>query len=440
MTGPLVRQPSSSTKDRGGSSNILVLYLGFIGAWLFDFQAGASGVGVAVQGVFLAIFAVFGLLFFFADRAAAVRIPGLSALLVVGLLYLLVAVIGGLANGQGAYPIARNALTVGIYLAATYATARVVAQTDPRLVRMWLGRLCLGFVVAGFGIGLATSARSLDTVRYQIIGGSITAGLAFLAVSLLFRVKLIEWASFLFSFFVTFASITRTYVLVMLVPLIPLLRYPRVIFTGRFVVVGIAALVVAIGVIGFGDIGIERWIGRLATRSVDRGIDPTTYARLSEWSFMYDAWTASISQFLFGNGIAAITEYYVPSGYSEWLESSIGFGHNQYLSLLFTGGLIGGLPLILVQLHHCWRSAVLLARVAGKAGDGSWHLLMLTTWGAVIVLGVMVANSLGSTFVNRGYSLWFGIGTGLLLGGQACFLAENRHILAAINRLTTARP
>lgn len=430
---PLLRPRRTGRSQPPRAGHIVVLYLGMVAAWLFDFQADTSGAGLAIQAFFLSIFVVFGLLFFFADRAGQFRIPGLGPLMVTGTLYVVTAAISGLVAGQPVYAVLRNALPASIYLAIAYPSARVIAQSDPQILRRWLTRLCLGFLVTGFVIGFANSGNTFETVRFQILGGSTIPALGYIALAALFRLTVVEWAAFCFALFVTFLSVTRTNLVIIFTQALPLLRHANLVFSRRIILLSLVAIVAILIVVQFGAFGIDRWTARLFGSAQDRGIDPTAYARLSEVTYMYEAWTRSIAQFLFGNGLAAHTEYYVPIGYQVAFDYSVGFGHNQYMSILFTAGLVGGGPLMVVQLMHVWRSFVLLTRVVRQPRP-SWHLLMLTAWGAVIVLGLMANNALSSSFGSRSISLWFGIGTGLLLGGQACFLPENRRILAALAR------
>ena len=144
----------------------------------------------------------------------------------------------------------------------------------------------------------------------------------------------------------------------------------------------------------------------------------TYYTRLSEWSFMYDSWTASPKEFLIGSGFAAETTYYYTSEAGGGSEHMIGFGHNHYLSAVFTAGAIGGLPLLLVQLLQGLLAVRFLRQIARRPdlrGDAAF----LGSWGAMIVLGTLAANFFLSSYTQRGTSLWYAIGTGLLLAAAS---------------------
>ena len=107
----------------------------------------------------------------------------------------------------------------------------------------------------------------------------------------------------------------------------------------------------------------------------------------------------------------------------------MGFGHNQFLSLLFIAGVTGGLPLLILHLQQF----IIALRTTLTMGRRKWgpnhHLEFLTLWGALIIVGYIVYNFLAFSFGFRGMSLWYGIGTGLMLGGRACLI--KRRELAA---------
>ena len=104
---------------------------------------------------------------------------------------------------------------------------------------------------------------------------------------------------------------------------------------------------------------------------------------------------------------------------------SVGFGHNQHLSLLFVGGLMGGAPLLVLQFVQGWW-ALRLIRPLLRIGRAQPDLAFLGSWGALVVIGTLASNFFSSSFGSRGFSLWYGIGTGLLLGARTLLRRKNQ--------------
>lgn len=169
---------------------------------------------------------------------------------------------------------------------------------------------------------------------------------------------------------------------------------------------------------------MDRWTQRLLNREEAVGEDITLYTRESEWNFMTDAFLKSERSILFGNGIAARTVWYSPRKVSSVAQGSLGYGHNQPLSLLFIGGLVGGGFLLAVQFLQFFQSFSLLTRLARFRLPYS-DTLFLAAWGATIILGVIAATFLSSVLNSRGWALWYGLGTGLFLGARARYLRDS---------------
>lgn len=414
-----------------GPARLPWLFAIMIGAWAFDFQSAGQGQGLGIQSIFLGTFLGAFALFVALERSSPIRIPGLLPVLAAGALYLTVGISAGLINSQPIYPLLRNAASVLVYLIATYATARTLAVNRPAVVRQLLAVFCLTFLVARPVIySILQGGIDLETVRFQIIGGSAVAATGYIALSMLFRLRAVELATIVVNLAVLVFAVTRTFLVVLMVQAVASLDEARRLLNPRLVI-GVAGAVLALVAIFTLDRDqAERWGDRLGTSGRSGNIEfQTWYTRTSEWEFMLREWTASSRNLMIGSGFAAQTKYFLGSDYGARSENMTGFGHNQHISMLFNGGILGGLPLLIVMWINAWRGLRFLRKVARHA-DQRGDLAFLGAWGAMIVLGVLASDFLSASFSARGTALWYGIGTGLVLGVLACFdpgNAPTRH-------------
>lgn len=409
-------------------------------AWLFDFRAETSGAGLVQQSLFLGLF-LFGLaMFYIGDTNQRMKVRGLFPFGVACLLYLTIGFVAGLANNQTYYAILRNGLSVFIYFAMAIATARVMIVTRAEVLRLMLSVFCLGFAVMFyFYETISRVGVDVNSVRYQIIGTSSIAALGYLALALLFRLSRIEMIATAANGVLLLISVTRLFLLAGAAQVAAIALEFRRSFSPRMLLAGGLLVIAAIGTTIFASEQLLRWQDRLLGRGSNRTEYVTVYTRLSEVDYMYNHWLATPSTMMFGNGFAARTLYYYPPETRIPPESMIGFGHNQYVSMLFTGGMVGGGPLILLQILHGLIAFQFLRRVA-RNGHLRSDVVFLGAWGATIILGMLAANLFSSSFGLRGTSLWYGLGTGLLLGARALFDPENYPRSRAKSPLHLRRP
>lgn len=396
-------------------------YILMVAAWVFDFQSAGQSQGLTIQAVWLSLYLLGLLVFVISDRQSDLKIIGLPALLLCGALYLTVAIVSGLSYDQPVYPILRNGISVFIYLSGAYATARVVLTQDPATLRKLLAVYCTIYVLTFFVIfAIKSGGINLSTIRYQIIGTSSIAALGYVTLTLLFRLTYVELAAMMANLLILLIAVTRTFLFTFFAQILALLFEFRRVFTPRLVIVGLAGIVVFMAVSQFGGDQLVRWQDRIEGHGSTNLNSQTYFTRIEEWQFMYDDWTSSNSKFMFGAGLAAQTTFHNVRAAGGAEENMIGFGHNQHLSLLFDAGLVGGFPLLALQFLQGALALRFLRRTAQVRGNRS-DVLFLGAWGATIVLGNIATNFLAASFVLRGISLWYGIGTGLLLGAQARF-------------------
>lgn len=420
---PVLGHPGSGI-DAQKTGGVPYSYIMLAGAWLFDFQASSAGQGLAIQAVYLAIY--LGGLFLFAlpRLGGGARISGLSLLVILGALYLAVGTLSGLSNPD-TYALARNAVGVFVYLSAVWATAKVTTEAEPAKVRAVLAWLCLPYAVMMFLIyNYMAGGIDFARIRYQVIGTSSVASLGLLVTYAAFRLSPVQLATIALNFAILLVSITRTFLVVLAAQGLVMLSGARDLI-GRRLFFALSGLVLMMGgAIAFGSDQLLRWQDRLDGQGQLGDRDQTFATRVSEWEFMFKSWTQSLDNLLFGSGFNAPTQYFEPMELGGRAQMMVGFGHSQHLSMLFNGGLLGGAPLLgLMALFVVW--AIRFLRAAPKAHRPDSDIIFLGAWGGTIVIGVFAADFFSASFGMRGQAMWYGIGTGLLLGARARFDPAN---------------
>lgn len=386
-----------------------------IGAWLFDFQSEGAGQGLAIQAIFLGTYLFAFIAFLIGDKAHGKSMRGIGLFIVTSLLFLSVGSVSGLVHGQEFYPILRNATSVFVYASSAYATARTMVSVDLKALRKFLGIACLVYAVSTLVIYNTTSGGiELDRVRFQIVGGSALAAMAFVSLTVLFRLNYVELAALVVNGLILLLAVTRTYLVAFAAQALVLVLNFQKLFTGKLVLVVLAGAIALVGLEAFGQNQLTRWSDRVVSSDSNFSEYETYYTRLSEWNFMYDSWTGSSREFLIGSGFAAETTYFYTSAQGGGAEHMTGFGHNQYLSTVFTAGAIGGLPILLLQMWQGVLALLFLRQILLRPGLRS-DAAFLGAWGAMIILGTLAANVFSNSYSTRSVAMWYGIGTGLLI-------------------------
>ncbi|WP_159015912.1 O-antigen ligase family protein [Cognatiluteimonas profundi] len=411
---------------------LLFAYAAAIAAWMFDFKSSEAGAGLAVQSVFIVAYIVFFALFVLFDRGFR-RVRGFLLFFFCAFLFVFVGIVSGLLAGQQFYAMFRNAFTVGLYASIAYATARVVLLCSLPALRRVLGWLCFGFSISTFLIVLLFQGGvNLETVRFQILGGSGLAALSLVSMALVLSLRPVEVTTVFVSSLILFLTVTRTYLVMIVAQLLALYPFGKRLLRKRAVVaVASVCVACAFAFLAFPE-GFERWMQRLFVREKFGGIDPTLFTRQVEWHYMWNAFLSSAHNFFIGSGMAAETSYYLARNLGGGLgaEASVGFGHSNHISLLFIGGVLGGAPLLLVQISQLLMALNFIGKGLKHFSD-ELDLLFLGTWGGLTVIGTFVVGFFAPVFSDRGFSLWYGIGTGLLIGAQA--LGTKRKARVEIN-------
>ena len=424
-----------------GQRGAMIAYLLMVAAWLFDVNNESAGAGLALQAFFLGSYALFFVVFVALDKAVKPRIGGMVPLIACTVLFIMVATFSGLANNQPYYSVFRHDLTVLVYLTSAYATARILNPENAGVLRKTLALIALCYVFSNF-IMVYFFGQGVDihTIRYQILGASTIAATGYLACVLVFQMTQVEMANIIAALGLVALSVTRTNILVLAAQVLPLSVRARQFLGPKSMAMMMLALVGAFAFYAFEPELVGRWIDRIFNQTTNSGEDVTYYTRASETQFMWASFSGSISHFMTGAGMAARTVYYLPKEVGGGKSYSLGFGHNQHLSMLFVAGIVGGLPLLVLQLSQALRAFGYVAKIA-KLGRSASDVLFLGTWGAATILGYIVFDTVAATFGSRSFSMWYGIGTGLFLGALACFDPRNAAALySPMDGDATAKP
>ncbi|WP_225010220.1 hypothetical protein [Novosphingobium percolationis] len=416
--------PIPLRKATQSESRLLFFFGLLISAWMFDFRAAPGSAVAVLPQIYLGLYVVAFGLFFVLDRDERTPVPGLTQFLAAVALFLLVGLSTGLFKGQQIGAMLSIATPSLIYMSIAYATARAVLTLNSLALRKMLALLCIGYVIGGVAIQrLIGGTLDFETVRYQILSGATLPALGYLECLLLFGLMLTEWGALIGGVTVVFLSVTRTFLIAGAVQASSLLPGATRLVSPRLLLLMLAAVIFVIGLSQYGAFGLDRWTDRLFNIKTSSGEDVTLYTRESEWNYMASAFAQGGRTILFGNGLAAETVFYMPREIGGGSSRSIGFGHNEHLSILFIGGLVGGGLLLFMQFLQALQSFRLLARLARLREQHS-DTLFLAAWGAVIIIGVLTTTFFSSTLNNRGWSLWYGVGTGLFLGARARYLRD----------------
>lgn len=428
----IMSEISSEVSRRKPASLLLnIFYFMMIASWMFDFQSDGVGEGLQIQIYFMGSFIIFSGLFLFSDIFLSVgskyKIIYFMHFAASTTIFLVVSVASGLSEDQEAYAVFRHVATILIYLLTAYATARMVLDGSLKVLRRMLGILCFGFAISTFVIvSFFGDGIDIETVRYEIQGTSSVAALGVLILMAVLNVTVVEILAGFSSAVVTYLTVTRTFLVEIVAQsliLLPMLSRQNLLSAAFRILLVVGASVVLFSFVG--KQGLVRWLERLFVSDKFSGEDPTFYTRIDEWDYMWDEILSSGKNFFFGSGLAAETQWSLPTylGGDGTVWSSIGFGHNQHLSLLFTGGIIGGIPLLAVQFFQVFHGMRFLLSNNQKIANEGKDLYFLYAWGVTIIIGYIAINFLSANFGNRGFSLWYGVGTGLYLGGYSRFVA-----------------
>jgi hypothetical protein len=415
----------------------------------FDYRSEGAGSAAAFQGTLLALYLVFSVLFLFQSNKPT-RTQG--SLISAGIVawFCSMGFIVGFIRGQPFYTIFTNSIPVLLFAFSSYFTYRAVNEAhNIGLLLKLLKWLCGFFLIARVLTVAVTSGIDLSTIRYEILGASINAGLGLVALRMLFPATAIDLTVILLSLGLVLLSVTRTQLVVTAAQFLVYLRMLSIVLTRKTIIrVALISclLVMTVAADQLLETGLtDRWVGRLFVSS-EQGVDPTLLTREAEVEFMQDAFLQGPTEFLFGNGIAAETSLIGAAADAAAQivgEGSVdihmsGFGHQFYWSILFVGGLLGGLPMLILLF---WQAidAISFLPLCRRAKNAQKDVVQLGTWGATIVLGMVAYGFLASPMTDRPTSLWYGIGVGLLAGAKRLVIGQSGKFGLGIRKTRSSK-
>lgn len=433
----LYRRPLVQNSSVRGKNIPVSLYFGAMASFAFDFRSEAAGAAMLQQSVFMAFFIIFSVSFVMISKHKFGSIFEFNAIAIPVLVFAFAGSFSGLLAGQPFYAILVNFIPSLIYLICTFLTIKAVRMTKgSRQLFDGLVLICGIYAVTKAIIFISGNGLDLSSVRYQVLGSSTIACLALLVMSIYLRTSFMEMAVSVTNLALILASVTRT---MLILPLAQAAVYVfdwRSTLKNRRIYAGLPFAMSIIFVILAGDILlntglVDRWVTRL-TVAQQLGDDVTKLTRIAEVRYMQEEWLASMQQTIFGNGIAAVTRLTGPEGAlaamivgNNYDVNSIGFGHHQYWSVLYISGLFGA-PLIAVYIWLAVKAALVLRR-CDRVPSSEMYLVKLTCWGAMIILGTFAYGFFASFGGDRGFSLWLGIGTGLLIAGSRMLMPYRQN-------------
>lgn len=306
--------------------------------------------------------------------------------------------------------------------------ALAVSGADARAVwRQVLIAAALAVVVK-LAMAFTLDHVDLSTVRYEVLSGAAPLISGYMIATLIFGgVTLGGLALIMLHVGVIALSVTRTQIVVGAVPAV------AAIFSawGRlYALRGLGQRVIVVGSITLAAIAIaaflpgaplERWAQRLfEAQASTRGLDVTALARAGEAKFQIGRLASSASGLLFGFGIAAPTafdastaklvEALIGSNNGYFTES--GIGHNNYLGVIFVGGILSGGAFLWAQLVGLIRAMTVIRALASPA--------LYPRFGGMIAVplayfGYLAFGLLGATNGGRSTSLLMGLTLGMVL-------------------------
>jgi hypothetical protein len=412
-----------------GRKYLLWLFGVAISIWGFDFKALHGQSASGLQGLILVVY-VAAIVWIWASAAKRGLGAGpLWVLVSLTSLFLLESATVGFIKGQPFHDISVNLIPLFLFMSASSITylALSIGRDDTGLFLNVLRCACIASGIAHlFMLYLTRGGINLATSRFEVLSGAVMPSVGIIAVGLSQQLAKLDVVVLLLHLTISMLSVTRTLVVVLGVQIaMVLLASPSVIF-GRTTRRGVALIaLVLLSIFALDTVAgtglASRWGERFFLGN-KLGTDPSKLLRIAETHFMWDHFTASPEQLMFGNGLAAVTSAYgredaqvaVLVGSDAAEVHMIGFGHENYASILFAGGLVGGGGLFLMQgvlaLHSVLAMRRLqLGRLLYRKPD-----IHVGVWGAVIVMGMVTVGFLSDTFGDRGECLWFGIGTGML--------------------------
>lgn len=428
IKGPAPQRAAGLIGANGEYKSIIRLFAIAVLVWALDYKAASSGQAAALQGAILVVFITVSFFLTIFCLRRNIDAGRLWVLMLVTTVFIVDSTIVGLSLGQPGYAIFVNAIPSFNYICAsaiTFMTLRAIKDQSAFLDV--LRGACVIFGAAHILIAiLSRGAINTSSTRYEVLSAATIPSLAIIAIGVIKRLSKLDLVIIILNLAISLLSVTRTLLAVLAIQIAAIfIARPSIAFK-RSTLKGLSLIGIALSIVLALDYGsgtglADRWITRL-TVSHKVGVDPTALSRSAEVHFMLQGFIYSTERALFGNGLAALTSLTGPDaalaasivGRQSLIFHSVGFGHENYVSILFVAGALGGGGLILLQLLNGLQSLALIRKIESAKFDELSAAAHAGLWGALIVIGELVVGLFGGTMADRDACLWFGIGTGMM--------------------------
>lgn len=334
-------------------------------------------------------------------------------------------------NGTPLGDYARVFISIALFGMAFFFGVRMAHTGRTTVMGQLIDFGCLTSIVFTLFAGLTVAGQSISEIRYQILSPVLLPFEAILLHKILVaRIKRRRNTLLLAGCLaLQLLSVTRSVLLAFAVLLAVALwiSSPTIAaFIRRSFRMAIPGLVIAAIVVGASSVispeVISRWEQRIFTVET-LGADPTTLSRLAEAKEQLDRWSSGPVSILVGQGFGAsygwskdfYDEMLATGAYDlESLDQSRSyFGHNYWISSLFSGGLLFGLaiPVMLIcATAVCLRTARTMLRCRT---DESARLEISRA--ALVVASLLVTTIGGNPFGTRYTPIVVGASLGVLV-------------------------
>jgi hypothetical protein len=415
--------------ERSGENRVIIrLFAVSIFIWALDYKAGSSGEAAGLQGAIFSAFIVGSFFLTVFSVWRSITPEPLWVLMLVTIVFLIDSSIVGLSQGQPGYAVFVNAIPSFIYISSSAITFMTLRNVEDKNSFLGVIRLaCVIFGAAHVLIAILTrGAINTSVSRYEVLSGATIPSLAIVAIAMVQRLSKLDFVVVILNLSVSLLSVTRTLLVVLAVQIASIfIARPSIVLKQSTIkglsLISFALLIVLALDYGAGTGLAGRWVERL-TFSQKVGVDPTALTRAAETHFMLERFESSAESALFGNGLAAVTSLTGPdaavvariAGPQSVSLHSIGFGHENYVSILFVAGILGGGGILLLQVLNGFQSFALIRKIESGNFKDNDAAARIGFWGALIVIGELVVGLFGGTMADRDTCLWYGIGTGML--------------------------
>jgi len=274
---------------------------------------------------------------------------------------------------------------------------------------------------------------TFNNVRYEIISPLIILLFSYGLTSAIYSKKKWGTLSLVVAISIAFFAVTRTYLVVFFIIglfWILILPYKYWIKNIKFILklFLLFLFLFVIFYILYPEM-LERWIVRLFTSIEEQGVDVTYITRIAESSYQIDKLFESFPNLLFGLGISGETGF--SSEYRKILSivyaddfefKGHGFGHNTYVGIIFTSGIVVGSIFIYSFLGNIIK-AIKLSKIQYKISNPYIKdYFFIMAWGTSSAMGYASYALLAGLFGDRQYSFAFGLSFGLIFLGRRFFV------------------